>query len=91
MASTEHPNYLGVSVWLVVLLVVSLGVVYLPFSHTVTVSMIFIAALAKAVIVAANYMHLKFEQGLIRAVAVTPVLLFIILTLGLVPDIVYNR
>ncbi len=91
MASAERPNYVAVWVWLVVLLVVSLGAVYLPFSQAATVSMIFIVAAAKAVLVAANYMHLKFEQRLIHVVAIAPILLFVILTLGLLPDMVYNR
>ncbi len=91
MASSEGPNCITVWAWLVVLLVVSLGAVYLPFSQAITVSMIFIVAVAKAVLVAANFMHLRSEQRLIHIVAIGPVLLFIILTLGLIPDIGYNR
>jgi len=84
-------NYVAVWVWLVVLLVVSLGAVYLPFSQAATVSMIFIIAAVKAVLVAMHYMHLKSEERLIHAIAVVPVVLFVILVLGLLPDIAYSR
>jgi caa(3)-type oxidase subunit IV len=90
-AAHARPNYVAVWAWLVLLLVVSLAVVYLPFSQTITVSMIFIVAAVKAFLVAANYMHLRFEKRLIHAIALVPVVLFVILTIALLPDIVYNR
>ncbi|MDZ7345080.1 MAG: cytochrome C oxidase subunit IV family protein [candidate division KSB1 bacterium] len=93
MMNSEHarPNYVAVWAWLVLLLAVSLAVVYLPFSQAITVSMIFIVAAVKAFLVAANFMHLRFEKRLIHAIAIVPVVLFIILTIALLPDIVYNR
>jgi len=36
-------------------------------------------------------MHLRFEKRLIRVIAIVPVVLFIILTVALVPDVVFNR
>lgn len=93
MLNAEHarPNYVAVWAWLVLLLIVSLAAVYLPFSQTATISIIFAVAFAKAALVAANYMHLRFEKRLIRAIAIVPVLLFIILTIALLPDIVYHQ
>lgn len=90
-AERARPNYVTIWAWLVFLLIVSLLAVYLPFSPAATMSIIFSVALAKAALVAANYMHLRFEKGLIHAIAIVPVLLFVILTLALLPDIVYNR
>ncbi len=86
-----RPNYIAVWAWLVFLLVISLLAVYLPFSQTVTVSLIFTVAVVKAFLVAVHFMHLRFESRWIHAIALVPVVLFIIMVVALVPDIVYNR
>jgi len=93
MAEAAHarPNYVAIYLWLVGLLMVSLLAVYLPFSQTTTITIIFLIAAAKAVIVAAYFMHMKFERWLIYAMVITPLLLFVIMTVTLIPDIVYNR
>jgi caa(3)-type oxidase subunit IV len=44
-------------------------------------------AAVKAVLVALNYMHLKFEQLLICAMAIVPLVIFLILWVVLYPDI----
>jgi cytochrome c oxidase subunit 4 len=90
-AQHTHPNYTAVWAWLVLLLFVSVAAVYLPFSQALTIVFIFIVAAVKAGLVAVYFMHLKFEENLVRYIAVVPVLLFIIMTLTLIPDIVYNR
>ena len=90
-AELTHPNYIVVWGWLVLLLFISVAAVYLPFSHTLTMVFIFAVAFAKAGLVATYFMHLKFEERLIRYVAIIPVLLFIGMTLSLIPDTVYNR
>jgi caa(3)-type oxidase subunit IV len=93
MSNAEHdrPNYVVVWAWLLLLLGFSLAAVYLPFSQPVTVLVIFVIAGVKAFLVAANFMHLKLEQRLINTVAIAPVVLFVILTLTLLPDIVYSH
>jgi len=90
-SASNRPSYVVIWVWLLALLFVSLAAVLLPFSQVVTTTFIFIVAFAKAVLVASYYMHLKFEEKLIRSIAIIPVLLFIGMTLTLIPDIVYNR
>ena len=92
MTNTEHirPNYVAVWAWLILLLIISLAAVYLPFSQTATTVMIFVVAVVKAALVAAYFMHLRFEKRLIRAIAIIPVLLFLGMTLTLFPDIVFN-
>ncbi|RMH74573.1 MAG: caa(3)-type oxidase subunit IV [Calditrichaeota bacterium] len=89
MAHDVHnrPNYVAVWAWLTFLLIISLAAVYLPFSQTLTVTFIFVVAAVKAFLVAANYMELRFEQQFIRYIAIIPVILFIIMTLTLIPDI----
>ena len=93
MAEAAHarPKYVAVYLWLVGLLIVSLLAFHLPFSHGTTVAIIFLIAAAKAVIVAAYFMHLKFERWIIYAMVITPLCLFLIMTLTLIPDVVYNR
>lgn len=86
-----RPNYVAVWAWLLFLLIISLAAVYLPFSQQITVSIIFLVAAVKAFLVVVNFMHLKFEQRLVRLIAVVPVIFFIIMTIALIPDIVYNR
>lgn len=93
MANTPHnrPNYIAVWAWLVLLLGLSLAAVFLPFSPAVTVTLIFVIAAVKAFLVAVNFMHLKFEQRLVRLIAIVPLVLFIIMTLTLIPDIAYHH
>ena len=86
----DHPNYFMVWVVLLLLLVVSLAAAYMPFSQTLTVILIFVIAAVKALLVASFFMHLKIEGKLILAIAIVPVILFVIMTISLLPDIVYN-
>ncbi len=86
-----RPNYVAVWAWLVILLGLSLASVFLPFSQTVTVTLIFVIAAVKAFLVAVNFMHLKFEQWLVRLIALVPLALFIIMTLTLIPDIAHHH
>ena len=82
-----HPNYVAVWVWLVALLIASVGVTTLPISTGVALFLIFAMAVVKAVLVALNYMHLKSEQLLIYAMAIVPLVIFFILWIVLYPDI----
>ncbi len=87
----EHPNYVAIWAWLLLLLFVSVIAVYLPFSQGLTVSFIFIVAAVKAGMVGMYFMHLKFEERLVRYIAIVPVILFLIMLVSLIPDTVYNR
>lgn len=93
MSNTVHarPNYVAVWAWLVFLLAISLAAVYLPFSQTVTVVLIFVVAAVKAFLVLVNFMHFRVEHRLVHLIAIVPVIFFIIMTIALIPDIVYNR
>ncbi|MFQ5866302.1 MAG: cytochrome C oxidase subunit IV family protein, partial [bacterium] len=71
-AKHAHPNYTAVWAWLLLLLIISVTAVYLPFSPALTVTFIFIVAVVKAGLVAMNFMHLKFEERLVRYIAVIP-------------------
>jgi caa(3)-type oxidase subunit IV len=71
-----HPNYVVVWGWLMALLIVGVLSAYWPFPKAASLVVIFGAALVKAVLVAANDMHLHFEPRLIYVIAMTPLLLF---------------
>lgn len=84
---TVRPNYIAVWLWLVGLLIASVVISYLPISRGLAVLLIFVAAFVKAMLVALDYMHLKFEQPLIYAMAIIPLAIFVVLWIVLYPDI----
>jgi caa(3)-type oxidase subunit IV len=75
-------------VWfqLLVITVVEIIVAFLPISHSLMALLFTIMALMKATLIAAYFMHLKFEQvGLIYSI-VLPLILIIALAAALIPD-----
>jgi caa(3)-type oxidase subunit IV len=86
----SHPNYTLVFLWLVALLAVGVGVSFVPGAHALALVVIFAAAFAKALLVALNFMHLRFESGLIYAIALIPVVFVAILAIALFPDFVWH-
>jgi cytochrome c oxidase subunit 4 len=57
-----------------------------PSIRYVIIGALVILALAKAVMVAAFYMHLRFEKSTLAIIAAVPLLLCVFLALALVPD-----
>lgn len=88
MATTEHkhPNYMAIFWWLAALTVIELGVVFLPFGKMINGTLLCALAVGKAAIVAAYFMHLKFETKTLTYVAFTPLVIAILLLLVLSPD-----
>jgi caa(3)-type oxidase subunit IV len=70
---------------------VGLAASFLPGGRALAVALIFATAVVKALLVALNYMHLKFEPRLIYAIAIVPVLFLLVLTVALFPDFVFSR
>lgn len=85
-AHESRNNYVAIWIWLLVLMGVGLAASLLTKAHALAVTVIFAAAVAKAFLVALNYMHLKTEPWIIYAVAAFPVLLALVLGMTLVPD-----
>ncbi len=88
---TEEPTYgkyIVIWLWLVGLMIGSVAVSLFPLGGTTVAVIIFSLALVKAVLVALYFMHLRFEHFAYSLIALTPVLLFVILTLALFPDFV---
>lgn len=90
-AERAHPNYFAIWVWLVVLMVAGVLATLLPLEKSAVIGLIFAIATIKALLVALNYMHLKFENWLIYTLAIVPVLLVAAMTLVLFPDIVFRH
>jgi cytochrome c oxidase subunit 4 len=85
-AAHKHPNYMAIFWWLAILTVVELGVVFMPLSKIVIAVLLCALALAKAAMVAAYFMHLKFETKTMTWIAVTPLAIAILLIFVLMPD-----
>ncbi len=83
-----HPNYVAIWVWLLALMGIGLAASAIPGARVIAVTVIFATATAKALLVALNFMHLRFEPRLIYAIAIVPVLLVFGLMLVLFPDFV---
>jgi caa(3)-type oxidase subunit IV len=85
-----HPNYTAVWIWLLALLGVGLAASRVPGGRAVALVVIFATAFAKALLVALNFMHLRFETGLIYAIALIPLVFAAILAVALFPDFVWR-
>ena len=88
MATVEHkhPNYMAIFWWLAALTVIELIVVFLPFGKMVNGTLLCALAVGKAAIVAAYFMHLKFETKTLTWIAFTPLAIAILLIFILMPD-----
>ncbi len=82
----RHPNYMNIFWILTILTVVEIGVVFLPFGKVTNGTMLCALALGKAVLVAAYFMHLKFETKTMTWIAFTPLVIATLLIFVLLPD-----
>jgi cytochrome c oxidase subunit 4 len=85
-AAHKHPNYMAIFWWLAILTVVELGVVFMPLTKMTIAVLLCALALAKAALVAAYFMHLRFEAKTLTWIAITPVVIAILLVFVLIPD-----
>lgn len=89
MNSPSERHYFVIWLWLVALVVISVAAAsVLPKAQALT--LIFLIAIVKALLVARNYMHLKNEKPIIYAMALVPLAFIIIFLFGLFPDFVYH-
>lgn len=80
------PNYWMVWLYLFILTAVEIAVIFAPAARLLIVIALLSLALAKASLVAAYFMHLRFEVRTLSLIAVTPLLLGTLLIFLLVPD-----
>ena len=81
-----HPNYVKIWFWLVVLLLISVAGPMLEIP-VVTIITAFGIAAVKAFLVAANFMHLKFEKQIISFILILSLCLLGVFFFGVAPDI----
>jgi cytochrome c oxidase subunit IV len=82
----HHPNYLMIFWWLAILTVLEIGVIFMPIPKMTINVLLGAFALAKAALVAAYFMHLRFEVRTLGLIAVTPLAIAILLIFVILPD-----
>jgi cytochrome c oxidase subunit 4 len=85
-AAHKHPNYMAIFWWLTALTILELGVVFLPFGKMINGTLLCALALGKAALVAAYFMHLRFETKSLTWIAFTPLAIAVLLIFVLMPD-----
>jgi cytochrome c oxidase subunit 4 len=84
----HHVNYYAIFAALVVLTIVTVAVAFVHIeSELVKVLVALLIASIKASCVALFFMHLKFEGKLIYMIFIVPLLLCVLLTVALIPDV----
>ena len=86
----EHPNYVKIWYWLLVLLAISVAGPMLEIP-AVTIITAFGIALVKSFLVAANFMHLKFEKKIIWFLLIMSVCLLGVFFFGTAPDLMMTE
>ena len=89
-SAKRHPNYTAVWLWLLGLMGLSVAASFLPGGRTLSIVVIFAIAFVKAILVGANFMHLRFEPALIYAFVLIPLLFLVVLAAALLPDFVWH-
>lgn len=89
MAHENRPNYLLVWLGLVILVIVSIGA-SMTLPKRAALFVIFTVAVIKALLVAMNFMHLRYERRWLYALAIVPLLIVVILLFALFPDFVLH-
>jgi len=92
MTATTHERhtntrlYLQIFAALGILTVAEVLVVYLPAEKMLIAAILVGLALGKAIMVAAYYMHLRFEKSTLALIAAVPLFLCVFLAMALMPD-----
>jgi caa(3)-type oxidase subunit IV len=93
----KHPNYIMIWIVLLALTVLEVAVAYFPkyLSNveeiiTITIVLLIGMALVKAGLVAAYFMHLKFEQKNFVMIVSFPLVLACVLVILLLPDVAFG-
>lgn len=85
-----HTSYMTIFWWLFALTIIEVGlgygVKYLEAWKPLLIASLIVVAGVKAGLVAAYFMHLRFERRTLTLIAIFPVLLLVILTFALYPD-----
>lgn len=80
------PNYWMIWLYLFILTVIEIAVIFAPVAKTLIVIALVALALTKATLVAAYFMHLRFEVRTLSLIALAPLVLGALLIFILIPD-----
>jgi cytochrome c oxidase subunit 4 len=84
----HHVNYFAIFGTLVVLTIVTVAVAFIDIHNELIKVLVALAiASVKATCVALFFMHLKFEGKLIYLIFIVPLILCVLLTVALIPDV----
>lgn len=90
MAQLTAKTYFGIYGWLLGLTVLEVSVVMLGFPKAAIVIFLIATALAKALLIALYFMHLKFDRPLVWLLPAVPLALAVFFVGMLFPDLVYH-
>ena len=85
-----HKFYYVTWTWLLGLTAVEVFLAYEQVSLHLMITLLMGLSLVKAGLIMANFMHLRFESGLIYAIALIPLVFTAILAVALFPDFVWH-
>lgn len=88
-----HPTawtYVAIYGWLLGLTLLEVSIVLAGWPKAAVVSMLVATALAKALLIALYFMHLKFDRRLVWLLPGIPVAIGIVFVSALFPDIVFH-
>lgn len=88
-SAKPHVNYFSIWVWLIALTIGYILERFIGIPRNVALLAIFGIALLKALLVALNFMHLRWESPMIYMIVLVPIVLFGILLILLLPDITF--
>ena len=83
-------QYLVIYGWLIGLTALEVGVVMAGWPQGAIVTLLVSTALAKALLIALYFMHLKFDRPTVWLLPGIPVVLGIVFVLALFPDVVFH-
>ena len=86
MSDHKEPNYIAIWGWLLLLTITEVATTRLPIPRLTMAILLVGQAVTKALLVAMYFMHLKFEKKILGAIAFTPLVLCIFLSVMLLPD-----
>ncbi len=93
MKASTHPTaftYVAIYGWLIGLTLLEIGVVLAGWPQGAIVTILIATALAKALLIALYFMHLKFDRRWVWLLPGVPVAMGIVFVLALFPDIVFH-
>lgn len=93
MTAPTHPparTYLAIYGWLLGLTVLEVGIVLAGWPAGAIVTLLIATALAKALLIALYFMHLKLDRPVVWLLPGIPVVLGLAFILALFPDLVFH-